>query len=88
MEATDYGQPMLEAFPLEDISVPVFDIYGSEDYPAVINGAQARWLLTEQAGNPLSKQLKIDGPDHFFEDYESVLITEVDQWLRSVRNVN
>jgi hypothetical protein len=26
MEATDYGQPMLERFPLERMSIPVLDV--------------------------------------------------------------
>ncbi|MCP3688014.1 MAG: DUF3530 family protein, partial [Gammaproteobacteria bacterium] len=35
MGATDYKQPMREPFPLDMITVPVLDIYGADDYPAV-----------------------------------------------------
>ena len=85
MEATDYGQPMLERFPLERMSIPVLDVYGSEDYPAVINGAERRISEIESAGNPQSMQIKIEGPDHFFEDYENELVTTVGEWIRQTR---
>jgi hypothetical protein len=29
MRATDYGQPMLEPFPLDGMKVPVLDVYGA-----------------------------------------------------------
>ena len=85
MEATDYGQPMLERFPLERMSIPVLDVYGSEDYPAVIKGAERRISEIESAGNPQSMQIKIEGPDHFFEDYENELVTTVGEWIRQTR---
>ena len=85
MEATDYGQPMLERFPLERMSIPVLDVYGSEDYPAVIKGAERRISEIESAGNPQSMQIKIEGPDHFFEGYENELVTTVGEWIRQTR---
>ena len=85
MEATDYGQPMLERFPLERMSIPVLDVYGSEDYPAVIKGAERRISEIESAGNPQSMQIKIEGPDHFFEGYENELVTTVGVWIRQTR---
>ena len=86
MEATDYKQPMLEKFPFESIKVPVLDLYGSEDYPAVIAGARSRLEAIELAGNSQSRQLKIEGPDHFFEQYEDDLVREVSQWLHTLQN--
>jgi hypothetical protein len=35
MGATDYRQPMHQPFPLDWMRVPVLDLYGANDYPAV-----------------------------------------------------
>ena len=83
--ATDYKQPMLEPFPLEFMAVPVLDVYGSEDYPAVVRGAEKRRFAIIEAGNALSQQTEIEGPDHFFEDYEDELISVVSMWLSKAR---
>ena len=56
MGATDYKQPMREPFPLEKLQVPVLDLYGALDYPAVQRGAAERWRAIEKAGNSKSKQ--------------------------------
>ncbi len=88
MEATDYGQPMHQPFPLERLSIPMLDVFGSADYPAVIAGAPARFDQITKAGNSHSKQMQIDGPDHFFEGYEDELIDAVDTWLQAARSVN
>lgn len=84
MGATDFGQPMLEAFPLEHLSVPVLDLFGSEDYPSVINTAPDRLLAIEVAGNLHSVQIVIDGPDHFFEDFEDNLVSATSKWINAV----
>ncbi len=85
MGATDYRQPMLEPFPFERLSVPVLDLFGSEDYPAVTKAAVDRLAAIQAAGNSQSAQLVIDGADHFFEDYEDKLVAAVSKWVLSVR---
>ena len=84
MGATDFGQPMLEPFPLERLSVPVLDLFGSEDYPAVLNAASDRLAAIKAAGNSESAQIVIDGADHFFEEYEDELVSAVSDWIKSV----
>ncbi len=86
MGATDYRQPMLEPFPLESIRVPVLDLYGSEDYPAVTGAAAARLEQIRAAGQAGSDQWIIEGADHFFEDYEDELSSAVSKWVSLVRN--
>ena len=81
MSATDYGQPMLEDFPLSSISVPVLDIFGDDDYPAVIKAAESRNAAILAAGNSKSRQIQLSGPDHFFEDYEDLLVDAVGEWI-------
>ena len=85
MGATDYRQPMPEPFPLERLSVPVLDLFGNQDYPAVLKMAPERLSAIQAAGNPQSAQVSIDGADHFFEDYENELVEAVADWVMSLR---
>ena len=81
MGATDYRQPMLEPFPIEAMTVPVLDVYGDQDYPAVTNKAEERLVAIRSAGHPHSSQVSIEGADHFFEDYEDELFEAVSGWV-------
>jgi len=81
MGSTDIGQPMLEPFPLQDIKVPVLDIRGEYDYPAVMVNAPTRLKRMQQAGNPKSDQRVVPKSDHYFTDRGDALLTEVADWL-------
>jgi len=81
MGATDYGQPMLEPFPLADMSVPVLDIYGAEEFPAVLKMAPERLGQIQEAGNPLSTQIVAPDSDHYFTDQGGPLVDLVSGWL-------
>jgi len=84
MGATDYRQPMLEPFPLKSLSVPVLDIYGADDYPAVQRMAPARWQHIQAASNPLSDQRVVDNANHYFTDQGNLLVEAVGEWLSSL----
>lgn len=81
MGATDYRQPMLEPFPLDKMKKPILDIFGGDDYPAVhrLAGIRAQQMLGE--GNPLSRQVKIPGANHYFTDQGEALVETVAKWL-------
>ena len=81
MGATDYKQVMPQPFPLESMSIPVFDVYGANDFPAVHRLAPGRLRQVQQAGNPLSGQLVIDDSDHYFTNRGAVLLQTVGSWL-------
>jgi len=85
MGATDYRQPMSEPFPLESIEVPVLDIYGADDYPAVGRLAPERWRQIQTAGNPLSDQQVINDADHYFTDQGESLVEAVGDWLNQLK---
>ena len=85
MGATDYRQPMSEPFPLESIKVPVLDIYGADDYPAVGRQAPERWRQIQNAGNPLSDQRVINDADHYFTDRGESLVEAVGEWLNQLK---
>lgn len=83
MGATDYRQPMSDPFPLADTQVPVLDIYGSEEYPAVKRMAPERLQALQTAGNPLSRQVVVDGANHYFDGQSitDALIEAIAGWL-------
>jgi len=84
MGAVDYGQPMKKPFPLDKISVPVLDIYGAEEYPAVMKGAPGRLAAIRQAGNPKSQQKTVPGANHYFTDAGDPLLEAVGAWLQDL----
>ena len=85
MGATDYKQPMVKPFPLARMSVPVLDIYGSNDYPAVLRMAPERKAMIEQAGNPHSAQRLIDGAEHYFNGHNDALVEAISDWLSRLK---
>jgi pimeloyl-ACP methyl ester carboxylesterase len=84
MGATDFGQPMKKPFPLPRMTVPVLDVFGSDDFPAVLREAPARAAATGAAGNALSSQVMVEGADHYFRDKDDALIAVVSAWLESL----
>ncbi len=81
MGSTDIGQPMLEPFPLEDIKIPILDIRGENDYPAVIAKAPQRLKNMRQAGNSKSAQRMVPKSDHYFTNRGKALLEEIADWL-------
>jgi pimeloyl-ACP methyl ester carboxylesterase len=84
MGATDYQQPMMEPFPLAQMRAPVLDVYGSNEYPAVLRMAPDRLAAIRRAGNPKSRQLTIAGAEHYFRGQEQALVSAVREWLDSL----
>ena len=67
---------------LEKISLPVFDLYGSEDLEEILANADARAAAAKKAGNKNYTQKKIAG-NHFFDGQEDVLVETVADWLEN-----
>lgn len=84
MGATDHGQPMRAPFPLDAMSVPVLDLFGDEDYPAVRAEAPRRLAAILSAGHSLSAQVIVPGAGHFFRDMDGPLVDAVAEWLAAV----
>lgn len=86
MGATDYQQPMRAPFPLEKMHVPVLDVFGSEDYPAVQRMAPQRLAAMQAAEHPHSAQQRIDGANHDFHSAAEPLLDAVGGWLEGLKN--
>jgi len=81
MTASDID-PLLNSLGyIEKISLPVFDLYGSRDLPAVLETAAARKKAARKAGNTHYRQLEIEGADHFFTGLDDELVRRVRGWL-------
>lgn len=68
--------------------VPVLDIYGSEDIALVLDSVQGRANAIKEAGNPYSRQVKIEGNNHFHEGHEVQLVNVITEWLGKATGKN
>jgi pimeloyl-ACP methyl ester carboxylesterase len=66
---------------LAKIKLPVLDIYGSLDLKEVLDSVKSRADAETKGGNPKSKQVVIDGADHFHGGHEDKLLSTVTGWL-------
>ncbi len=73
--------PMDNLKHLGEFSLPMLDLYGSEDLPEVIDSADQRRSAAMQA-NPGYTQQQVAGADHFFEGEEELLLDAVTSWLQ------
>jgi len=63
------------------LKVPVLDLYGEHDFPAVLESAAARADALRKVRG--SGQLQVDGANHFFTNREGELVRRVKQFLDS-----
>ena len=84
MGATDFGQKMKQPFPLDMMKIPVLDIFGSKEYPAVLAKAPGRLLQITKAANEKSKQIVVPGANHYFTDKGDELVKPIVDWLESL----
>ncbi len=85
MGATDYGQPMRRPFPLAQMQVAVLDLYGSDEFPAVVSAAPERKAMLEAGGHTQSRQLVLPQADHYFTDQGDALVEVVSGWLDQLK---
>lgn len=84
MGATDYKQPMLKAFPLDRMRVPILDIFGADEFPAVLKGAPAR-LKAFAGRHTSSRQIAVPSADHYFKGADEPLGAAISTWLDQVK---
>lgn len=80
------GMPKAQAYPgniaaLEKIQVPIFDLYGSKDLPAVLETAEQRARSAGKIPEREYSQVSVGGANHFFQGHESELQVQVLGWL-------
>jgi len=65
------------------VKIPVLDLYGEDDLPAVLNGAAAR--AASLKGNAGAKQVKVPKADHFFNHHEAEMVKAVKEFMDAVQ---
>ncbi len=63
--------------------VPILDIRGGDDYPAVIRNAPRRLKNMKIADQPLSQQRVVVKADHDFTGKVDILLIEIADWLKN-----
>jgi pimeloyl-ACP methyl ester carboxylesterase len=71
---------------LKQITLPVLDIYGSDDLESVLKPSDQRKTAAKQAGNENYTVIVVEGADHFFKDRakEDELIEKTTEWLEKL----
>jgi pimeloyl-ACP methyl ester carboxylesterase len=76
---SDGGRVLHPARLLPELTLPVLDIYGSDDLPHITGYAKAR--RDSGTRNKNYRQLEVRGANHFFTDHYPVLRKEIFDWL-------
>ena len=84
MGATDYKQPMQRPFPFTAMTVPILDVYGDNDYPAVLRKAPDRLALIRESGHSGSSQIEVAGANHFFTGAADGLVDGISAWFETL----
>jgi pimeloyl-ACP methyl ester carboxylesterase len=81
MNAAQRNERINTARSLERIRIPVLDLYGSDDLPAVLDTATLRAEAAGKAGNDKYRQQVVPGAGHFFDGRNEELLSAVHAWL-------
>ncbi len=84
MGATDFRQPMVDDWYLDRLEVPVLDVYGEADFPAVHRMAAERKADINPKVADRSRQVMVPGADHYFVDKGDELVEVVGDWLNGL----
>lgn len=81
MGSTQKDSQVNAAISLKSISIPVLDLYGSNDLPGVLQTSGKR--KNAAAHNTFYRQQVIEGAGHFFDEQNEVLIESINRWLQA-----
>lgn len=76
---------MMTTESLKKISLPVLDIYGSDDLESILKTSKQRKASAKQAGNKNYKVVVVEGADHFFKGKDKELIEKTAEWMESLK---
>jgi pimeloyl-ACP methyl ester carboxylesterase len=63
------------------ITLPMLDLYGEDDLPAVRDTVAGRAAAAGRAGNTAYTQVEVAGADHMFQGHNAALVEAVVNWL-------
>ena len=68
---------------LLQVKIPVLDIYGSKTIQPILDSVDRRAYVVYHTGNDYSRQIKLEGANHFFQGYEDILISTITTWMEA-----
>ncbi len=69
-------------WPMLSLDLPILDVYGEKDLVPSVDAAGRR--ARSIAGNGQSRQVRIEGADHFYVGRERKLAEEIDGWVKGL----
>jgi pimeloyl-ACP methyl ester carboxylesterase len=86
MLARKYLEPAMNLYGyLEKLTLPVLDVYGSEDLKTITSTADQRRLAARRNGNNNDyRQVVIWDADHYFTGHDQKLFMQIDLWLEEL----
>jgi pimeloyl-ACP methyl ester carboxylesterase len=82
LNAAQSAKHINAATSLEQLTLPVLDLYGSNDLASVLTTATLRQTAADKAGNTQYSQVIVEGAEHFFDGKEKQLLEELTAWLK------
>ena len=65
------------------VKVPVLDIYGSQTSQPILGSVDRRAYVVYHIGHDYSRQIELEGANHFFQGHEDKLINVVATWMEA-----
>ena len=86
MLARKYLEPAMNLYDyLEKLTLPVLDVYGSEDLKTITSTSDQRRLAARRNGNSNGfQQIVIWDADHYFTSHDQELFIRVNGWLQEL----
>lgn len=86
------GNPQHKQYlPLDNVSsilrmhIPVLDVYGSDTFPSILESVDrlsfAIAVYRSSNKSRYSRKIRIDGANHFFQQYEQELLDVISDWI-------
>ena len=69
---------------LKKITLPILDIYGSDDLESILKNSEQRKASAKQAGNKNYSVIVVKGADHFFKNKDQELIEKTAEWMEQL----
>ena len=82
MDGSNSGPDELNNYKyLQKITLPMLDIFGSEDLESVLSTVKQRQQAIRKADNKNYRQASVPGANHFFNGIDAELIRQVKSWI-------
>ena len=75
---------MMPTESLKKVTIPVLDLYGSDDLESVLTTSEQRKASAKQAGNKNYSVVVVEGAGHFFKGKNKELIEKTAGWMKKL----